>query len=865
MHGGSYTESKIRAIRIIRSGWLNVYHHGTSSCQIRHGRDEMRGKGMSRVLRKQLFSIEELLEKANKVLEKKLFAPNVDSDSIIELIADCQNSAISMGEQIEKLYGEGTNCVALLEQYCEDLYQLTQSFDNSNKKREIYNSLNKQLKKLRGLMTSELPDRLEVVFFPYKASMWDSLESVYLAAREDENCDAYCVPIPYFDRNADGSLGQMHYEGNDYPDNIEVTDWQKYNLEERRPDVIYIHNPYDEWNLVTCVHPNYFAKNLKQYTDKLVYIPYFVLDEIEPDDQTAIDGMKHFVWTPGVIYADRVILQSDKMKQIYVNEFIKAAKESGFSGDFVNRRKLEEKFLGTGSPKFDKVKNTRKEDLEIPEEWLKIIQKPDGSWKKIIFYNTSIGALLENSEKMIEKIKDVLKTLYENRDEIALLWRPHPLIETTLTAMRPSLWESYKKIRDEYITGGWGIYDDTPDMDRAVILSDAYYGDQSSVVQLYSATGKSVLIQSVDVIGKANTVFPVSNGIFYNDKMWFVGLNNNCIYSMELDNYNATLEYRIPWGDVSHKKRQYGKVIQKDSKFVLIPEQANHIVVFDMNSKRAKYTKVDVERCGTGAGFIDGVLIDDDIYLIPSSYDRVVCFNVTKGKITKKSPLLSETLHLPGEQQAYAFGGVARVRRSIYFTTIFTNNIVEYNTEMNTITAIKRNRKGDGGGIFIDETSAYLIHRGEQSIDIYDRKAKQMRESHNFPPDFKSGAWNFSQGIVYNKKLFLLPREANMGICFDSKEGKIESFLPKEAETEINYWTKYCYYPSIYENTEGIWVSDYRGYIYIYNENMLVSKKRINVKTEQREHSFQIMDYEEDNGWDNLNYYIRQICEEEMK
>ena len=27
------------------------------------------------------------------------------------------------------------------------------------------------------------------------------------------------------------------------------------------------------------------------------------------------------------------------------------------------------------------------EDLEIPEEWKKIIEKEDGSWKKIIFYN----------------------------------------------------------------------------------------------------------------------------------------------------------------------------------------------------------------------------------------------------------------------------------------------------------------------------------------------------------------------------------------------------------------------------------------------------------------------------------------------
>lgn len=43
--------------------------------------------------------------------------------------------------------------------------------------------------------------------------MWDSLESVWKKAAADERCEAYVVPIPYFDKNPDGSLGQMHYDG----------------------------------------------------------------------------------------------------------------------------------------------------------------------------------------------------------------------------------------------------------------------------------------------------------------------------------------------------------------------------------------------------------------------------------------------------------------------------------------------------------------------------------------------------------------------------------------------------------------------------------------------------------------------------
>lgn len=582
-------------------------------------------------MRRQLFSIAELLEKANKILEKKLFVPSIDEPAIIELVTNCQDSAISMGEQIEKMYGEGTASVAILEQYCENLYLLTVFIQDAIKRREFYNILNKQLKKLRGVMNSELQDRLEVVFFPYKASMWDSLESVYLKAKEDENCDVYCVPIPYFDRNADGSLGQMHYEGNEYPTNIEITHWQAYNLEERRPDVIYIHNPYDEWNLVTCVHPIYFAKNLKKYTDKLVYIPYFVLDEIEPGDQNAIDGMKHFVWTPGVIYANQVILQSEKMKQIYVNEFIKAAKENGLGGDFIDRRKLEEKFLGTGSPKFEKVKNTRKEDLEIPEEWLKIIQKPDGSWKKIIFYNTSIGALLQNNEKMNVKIKNVLNVFYEKRDEVALLWRPHPLIETTLISMRPDLWENYKKIRDEYIQAGWGIYDDTPDMDRAIVLSDAYYGDESSVVALYQKTGKSIMVQNVEICNKGEEkMFPqFIRGILMGTELYMAAGNYNAIFCADIDSGELKfLTYAME--ENIDKPYLLGDLLAEGKEIYFSPVLADGIHYYDLMKNTA------VKIANTKGMYSMVQKYAGSVYMLPATASEIIRINIKNKKIEKR-------------------------------------------------------------------------------------------------------------------------------------------------------------------------------------------------------------------------------------
>ena len=72
-------------------------------------------------------------------------------------------------------------------------------------------------------------------------------------------------------------------------------------------------------------------------------------------------------------------------------------------------------------------------------------------------------------------------------------------MEATLTSMRPDLWQEYKNLVNKYRAEGWGIYDDSPELDRAIAISDAYYGDSSSVVWLYKETGKPVMIQNCEV------------------------------------------------------------------------------------------------------------------------------------------------------------------------------------------------------------------------------------------------------------------------------------------------------------------------------------------------------------------------------
>lgn len=320
------------------------------------------------------------------------------------------------------------------------------------------------------------PNRLEAVFFPYMASMWDSMASVWEAAQNDPSCDAYVVPVPYFDRLPDHSLGAMHYDGALYPDGVPVTDWETYDPGARHPDIAFVHNPYDERNYVTSVHPRFFCRRLKAEADLLAYIPYFV---------TADDVPAHFCVCPGTFWADRVFVQSDAVRETYLREFSAAQK--------ADAGRFSEKFAALGSPKFDRVLRAKREDFALPAAWRRVIERPGGARKTVVLCNTSLAALLAENGAALDKLEWIFRWFREEKDA-ALLWRPHPLSAATYGSMRPALLRRYLGLTEEYRRAGFGIYDDSAQLDRAIAVSDAYYGDFSSLAALYLATGKPVLI-----------------------------------------------------------------------------------------------------------------------------------------------------------------------------------------------------------------------------------------------------------------------------------------------------------------------------------------------------------------------------------
>lgn len=441
---------------------------------------------MRKQVKKQLCeSMEYLIHTAGTIGE---LLGRLGREQAMDILAQMQDLVIHIGETIEVSEEESGELIQKLENACEVIYQLTGSLDEFKVRIHLLKELKDLLHDIDDEIQNNIPVKLEILFLPYQVSMWDSLESVWMAAKDRDDMECYVVPIPFYDVLPDNSLGNIHYEGDRYPDYVPITSYLKYSIEARRPDVIFFHNPYDEYNRVTRIPEQYYSRNLKLCTDMLVYIPYFVSEEGGPAEYQC--------YTSGVLFADRVIVQPGSIYEKYCRVYTNVVKQNGLEDKLIP---AGQKFLPLGSPKFDKVLNMKCEPEDLPEAWQKVICKPDGNRKKIILYNLSISPLLENREQTLKKLDHVFQFFRERQEELVLLWRPHPLLIKTIESMVPWLRDAYMQRVRQFREENWGIYDETPDPNLSMVLSDGYYGDMSSLVTTYRETGKLIMIQNVRI------------------------------------------------------------------------------------------------------------------------------------------------------------------------------------------------------------------------------------------------------------------------------------------------------------------------------------------------------------------------------
>lgn len=726
---------------------------------------------MRKAQKKQAEDFIKLLDQAHDEIKKLI--ENKEKLVAMELLGQCQEGAVGLGNLIENTDGEGGPTIPLLEDYCELIYELHQELaqDQEIHVNKEYKKLRKALIQIENSVKNHIKVRFEVVFLPYKASMWDSMESVWQAAQADPDCDAYVVPIPYYDREPNGMLGLCHYEGEQFPSYVPVIHYRTYGLRERQPDAIYIHNPYDYANYVTSVSPEFYSSELKKYTDCLVYIPYYSTTGGMSEGQASC---------PAYYHADYIVIQAEKYRK------------------FFDLSLPAEKLVPLGSPKFDRVMRMCENPPEPPERWK---EKMEG--RRVYFYNTSLGGMLGNTDHFLKKMEYVFHC-FEGREDACLLWRPHPLMESTFQSMRNTYKPRYDALRDKFMDSDLGIYDDTPDISNTIALCDAYIGDAgTSVTSLFGMAGKPQFIldnnicsapKEEDWKGAIIRGFPVISGVregspCMEEDSWILTQGNKLYRACkgeETFRYFCDLSTYASGG-------YYDGPILINGKVYLFPVNAQDILVIGEEGieKRIQLEPL-VEQAGA---FYSAAVVGNYLFLIPNQYPAIVRYDTKKEEVLYFD--IDKNMFVGIVEGERRCGGVGVKDEKLYLASPVDGHVLEIHGETGEWRLLPVSIASPGGylGMMLspDEGEFWLLPFVGNVVTRWNPQTGEVREYPAFPQGFACRhiihgytcmERPFGSAVFHKNHVYLSPCWGNQYVCLNKETGEATCWVPPIEQPE---------------------------------------------------------------------------------
>lgn len=323
---------------------------------------------------------------------------------------------------------------------------------------------------------TELKYKFRILFVAELSSKWDSMKSVYEAFIKRADCEVDVVLQPIFrtTKLPDGSTrSEIIYGDWLTPMGIKNISFKSYDMEKIMPDITFISQPYESVTI-----PQFWPQNIAKYS-KLVYLPYFTATTMEIESIYT-----SFLKMPIEYYAWKIVCQSDEMKKYYE----KHASRKG------------ENVIVTGLPKWDYPMSLNKKNTPLPEEW-----KEKLAGRKVFLFNTHYTSWFKSPKSFYRNILNI----FLERDDIAMIWRPHPMTEVVNKLYIPEQYKAFKEW-ESIVADSKNIVEDLSETyDAAFTYSDALITPLSSIVQQYLLMKKPICLLT-DVKREPNSLFDFS-------------------------------------------------------------------------------------------------------------------------------------------------------------------------------------------------------------------------------------------------------------------------------------------------------------------------------------------------------------------
>lgn len=269
------------------------------------------------------YKIDELFKMLSELtVHSRNYAESEEWENVTALLQRCQEVAVVIGNTLEGKFGDGLAAVAVLEEYCEKVYEASNRW-NDETKADLDDLLAEAEKRTKELFDNHIRD---ILFLPCKASWWETMSDVYEMLSTDAMNNIIVIPIPYYYHCHSKVTSKLQRDIKAFramPElDSKITTFDEYRLEERHPDMIIIQYPYDGYSASIGIPEILYSTELAKVTDKLVFVPFLNPEPPEADDDVAVKAMKEMVEQPAVFNSDMIIVGSEELRDYYIKSLV---------------------------------------------------------------------------------------------------------------------------------------------------------------------------------------------------------------------------------------------------------------------------------------------------------------------------------------------------------------------------------------------------------------------------------------------------------------------------------------------------------------------------------------------------------------
>ena len=457
--------------------------------------------------------LDEMMENCTAQMQEQQY------EDVLSVLPELQQLVVDFGTLLEEVRGETNPCVqkvvAKIQEYCDALYALYEQLnirlqepgvpeagqqsvdvpDADATVRASYEAFARSYTEMKAEIQQFCIARRSVLFICTGMREWHAYEHLCDEERQKADTDVYiaCVPTVFKDIYGHAEYGQNAEDENtiriqdhiqnlygEFADNIQFMPWQKVNPALLAPDTIYIQDPYDGENPCLTIPPMYYAGNLRKYTKNLIYVPSYKVKEFGAEDTTDRYNMKHYVTAPALMYADQIYVQSENMRQRYLECLVE------FSGEAY--RAIWERKISVSEFVFQS-------------------EAGKGTSQKTILYCIGETELANLGKRALAHVESRLQIFADNHEnlQVQICFYPPRLSDWEVDLQRvKTLTEMLRTYAETNKT--WCTLEKPQEQEdlaayreRLAMNGDAYYGSPSPYVHAFTLREKPVMLASTEI------------------------------------------------------------------------------------------------------------------------------------------------------------------------------------------------------------------------------------------------------------------------------------------------------------------------------------------------------------------------------